>query len=78
MSVRETVLKALDDAFSEQIKGLAGAVWAKAAGGESVDQAFKEFDSAFLLNVVKLHPRMIAEANAQMDLAGIAKEGKDA
>lgn len=77
MAVRENVIKALEDAFTEGVKGLYGAALSKVTGGESLDQAMKEFNAGIMLEVVKLHSRILTEANAAMDGAGIPKEGKD-
>jgi hypothetical protein len=71
VSVRETVLKALDDAFSDGIKSLYGAAVANCAGGETMDKAMEQFDRGIVLEVVKLHDRVIAETTAELDKAGI-------
>jgi hypothetical protein len=69
--VRDSVRKALDDAFCDGIKGLYSAALAKVAGGESVDAAMKEFNAGILLEVAKLHARLLTEAEATMNNAGI-------
>jgi hypothetical protein len=57
-SVNETVLKALDDAFSDGIKGLYGAAVANAAGGDSIDAIIERFTTGLTLEIA-VHARIL-------------------
>jgi hypothetical protein len=70
--VRDSVRKALDDAFTEGVKGLYAGALARVSGGEPIDEAIKQFNAGILLEVAKLHARLLAEADATMDKAGVA------
>jgi hypothetical protein len=70
--VRDSINKALDDAFCDGVKGLYAAAIAKVAGGEALDEAMRQFNAGIMLEVVTLHSRVLAEAQAAMDRAGVA------
>lgn len=72
MTVRESVIKALDDAFCDGIKNLYSVAVAKVTGGEPADQVMKEFDVGFALEVAKLHNRVIKEVDDLLAEEGIA------
>jgi hypothetical protein len=63
--VRESVLKALDDAFCDGIKGLYGAAVSNAAGGESIDVVMERFYKGFDLEC-RIHARILSEIEPTM------------
>jgi len=64
----ELVFKALDDAFSDGIKGLCGAAVSNAAGGESLDAVIERFKKGLGLEM-QVHARILEEvANAVKEI----------
>ena len=67
MSVNDAVRKSIDDAFSDGIKGLVGAAIAKVTGGEPIDEAMKQYDAGIVIEVTKLHTRILEETGKTLN-----------